>query len=123
MASAAASIDDYIAGAPREVQPVLQRIRDIVRRAAPEAEETISYRIPAFRGRGVLVYFAAFKDHIGLFPPVHGDARLDDDLAPYRGPKGNLRFPLSQPMPYDLIERVVKLRAQQDQSQASRKRR
>jgi uncharacterized protein YdhG (YjbR/CyaY superfamily) len=123
MATAAATIDDYIAAAPPAVQPVLQRIRDIVRRAAPQAQETLSYRMPAFRGRGIVVYFAAFKTHIGLFPPVHGDASLDEALARYRGPKGNLRFPLSEPMPYDLIERVVKLRAQQDQSPPSGARR
>jgi uncharacterized protein YdhG (YjbR/CyaY superfamily) len=74
--------------------------------------------MPAFRGHGIIVYFAAFKGHIGVFPPVHGDTRLDEELARYRGPKGNLRFPLNEPMPYDLIERVVDLRARQDQANA-----
>lgn len=115
------TIDGYIATAPTAVQPVLQRLREIVRRVAPEAAETVSYRMPAFRGRGIIVYFAAFKDHIGLFPPAHGDERLDEDLARYRGPKGNLRFPLNEPMPYDLIERVVELRAQQDRAGGQRR--
>jgi len=117
--SEATTIDAYIAASSPAVQPALRRIREIVRGAAPEAEETISYRMPAFRGRGILVYFAAFKNHIGLFPPIEGDARLDKALDPYRGPKGNLRFPLDEPIPYDLIERVVRLRAKQDHAKAT----
>ena len=119
MDSEATTIDAYIAASSPAVQPALRRIREIVRGAAPEAEETISYRMPAFRGRGILVYFAAFKNHIGLFPPIEGDARLDKALDPYRGPKGNLRFPLDEPIPYDLIERVVRLRAKQDHAKAT----
>lgn len=116
-------IDAYIAASPLAVQPILKRIREIVRQAAPEAEELISYRMPAFRGHGIIVYFAAFKDHIGLFPPVDGDAALNEALAPYRGPKGNLRFPLKEPVPYDLIERVAKLRTRQDQARAADRKR
>lgn len=100
-------IDAYIAGFPPEVQAVLQRIRATVRAAAPDAQEKISYRIPAFFQGGVLVYFAAFKKHIGLFPPVQGDVRLERAVAKYAGEKGNLRFPLDEPMPYALIERIV----------------
>jgi uncharacterized protein YdhG (YjbR/CyaY superfamily) len=112
----AADIDAYIAAAPLMAQPALRRIRELARAVAPDANETISYRMPALRGRGILVYFAAFKTHIGLFPPVKGDAGLDRDLTRYRGPKGNLRFPLNEPMPYDLIERVLRLRAAQDRA-------
>ncbi len=107
-------IDAYIAGFPPEVQAVLQRIRATVRAAAPDAQEKISYRIPAFFQGGVLVYFAAFKQHIGLFPPVQGDARLERAVAKYAGEKGNLRFLLDAPMPYALIERIVKLRLKQN---------
>lgn len=121
MSAETTTIDGYIATAPTAVQPVLQRLREIVRRVAPEAAETVSYRMPAFRGHGIIVYFAAFKDHIGLFPPVHGDKRLDEVLARYRGPKGNLRFPLNEPMPYDLIERIVELRAEQDRAGGQRR--
>jgi uncharacterized protein YdhG (YjbR/CyaY superfamily) len=117
------SIDAYIAASPAAVQPILQRIREIVRAAAPEAKEIISYRMPAYRGHGIIVYFAAFKDHVGLFPPAQGDASLAEALAPYRGPKGNLRFPLKDPIPYPLIKRVVRLRAQQDCAVAAGKRR
>ena len=116
--SEAGTIDAYIAASSPAAQPALRRIREIVRGAAPAAEEIISYRMPAFRGRGILVYFAAFKSHIGIFPPIQGGARLDKALAPYRGPKGNLRFPLDKPIPYDLIVRVVRLRVKQDQLNA-----
>lgn len=108
--TAAASIDDYIAAQPSDVQPILQRIRAIVREEAPDAEETISYRMPAFRQGAVLVYFAAFRKHIGIYPPVQGDAALLRALAPYRGEKGNLSFPLAGAMPYALIRRVVRQR-------------
>lgn len=108
------SIDEYISASPAEVQPILEKIRKTVAAAAPEAQEVISYRMPAFRGRGILVYFAAFKNHIGLYPPVRGDADLMAALARYAGPKGNLKFPLDQPIPYDLIERIALLRVKQD---------
>src|SRR3954451_2644445 len=84
----AKTIDGYIASYPPDVRAVLSRIRRTVRAAAPDAEEAISYRIPAFRQNGMLVYFAAFKNHIGFFPPVRGDARLQKALAHYAGPKG-----------------------------------
>jgi uncharacterized protein YdhG (YjbR/CyaY superfamily) len=116
------SIDEYVAAFPREVQATLGRIRLTISKAAPGARETISYRMPAFFLDGVLVYFAAFKKHIGLFPPVKGDARLEKEIAPYAGEKGNLRFPLDQPIPYDLIERIVKLRVKQNLAKAAAKR-
>lgn len=119
----AATIDSYIGVSPPAAQPALRRIRKIFRGAAPDAEETISYRMPAFRGHGILVYFAAFKNHIGIFPPIEGDARLDKALARYRGPKGNLRFPLDEPIPYGLIERIAQLRAKQDQTKATAQKR
>jgi uncharacterized protein YdhG (YjbR/CyaY superfamily) len=121
--SKAATIDAYIAASPPAAQPALRRIREIFRGVAPDAEETISYRMPAFRGNGILVYFAAFKNHIGIFPPIAGDVRLDKALACYRGPKGNLRFPLDEPIPYELIERIAQLRAKQDQTKAATQKR
>jgi len=108
------TIDDYIAAAPREVQAVLKQIRSTVRRVAPDAQETISYRIPAFTQNGVLVYFAAFRNHIGFYPPVRGDPRLEKAVAPFAGEKGNLRFPLDRPIPHALIERIVRHRLQQN---------
>ena len=109
-----ADIDDYISQFPADVQAVLQEVRETIRRAAPDAEETISYQMPAFRQNGILVYFAAWKKHIGLYPPIVGDKALEKAVARYAGPKGNLQFPLDEPMPFDLIERIVKLRVKQD---------
>jgi uncharacterized protein YdhG (YjbR/CyaY superfamily) len=119
----AGGIDDYIRAAPAAVRPILRQIRRVVRAAAPGAEEVISYRMPAFRLNGVLVYFAAFKQHIGVFPPVSGDVKLMKAVAPYAGPKGNLRFPLDRPIPYALIKRIVRLRVKQDRARAARRRR
>jgi uncharacterized protein YdhG (YjbR/CyaY superfamily) len=116
----AASIDEYIALFSPEVRAILERIRETIRGAAPEAEETISYMMPAFRQGGILVYFAAFKKHIGLFPPVSGDAEIERAIAPYAGPKGNLQFPLDRPIPYELIERIVKLRVRQSLAKRAR---
>ncbi len=96
------------------MQERLRRSRLVVHRAAPGLEERISYRIPAFTMNGrIVVYLGAFKAHIGLFPPVKGDARLMKSLAEYANEKGNLRFPLDQPMPYALITRIVKARIAQ----------
>ena len=115
-----ASIDEYIQAFPPEIQSILQSIRTTIRKAAPEAEEIISYRMPAFKQNGILVYFAAFKKHIGLYPPVSGDAAIEKAIAPYAGPKGNLQFPLDQPVPYKLIERIVKLRLKQNQAKSKK---
>ena len=114
----AASIDDYLAAQASAVQPILHRIRAIVHEEAPDAEETISYRMPAFMLGGALFYFAAFKKHIGIYPPVHGDAALLQALAPYRGEKGNLSFPLVETVPYELIRRVVRQRVKENVSNA-----
>jgi uncharacterized protein YdhG (YjbR/CyaY superfamily) len=113
------NIDAYIATFSPDVQTILERIRLTIHKVAPDAQETISYRIPAFTQHGVLVYFAAFKNHIGFYPPVSGDAKLQKAIARYAGEKGNLRFPLNQPIPYDLIERIVKLRVEQNLAKAA----
>ena len=115
------TIDEYIAAFPTDVQAILQKIRATLRRAAPGAHEAISYQIPTFKLKRNLVHFAAYKKHIGFYPPVRGDARLVRAVSPYAGPKGNLRFPLDQPIPYDLIERIVRLRVKQDSAQAAAK--
>lgn len=109
-----ASIDEYIAGFAPTTQELLQQVRQVVHAAAPEAREVISYRIPAFKQHGILVYFAAFKKHIGFYPPVHGDTELEEAVAPYAGEKGNLRFDLGKPLPLDLIDRITRLRLRQD---------
>lgn len=113
------NIDEYIASFTPDVQAILDRIRLTIRNAAPDAQETISYKIPAFTLNGTLVYFAAFKKHIGFYPPVRGDAKLEKALSPYAGDKGNLQFPLSQRIPYGLIEKIVKFRVKQNIANAS----
>ena len=114
------SIDEYIASAPVEVRQVLEDVRVTIRKAAPKAEERISYRMPAFFQDGALVYFAAFKKHVGLYPPVR-DASLLPALRKYAGPKGNLQFPLSDPMPHALIAKVVKTRITESQARKATK--
>jgi uncharacterized protein YdhG (YjbR/CyaY superfamily) len=115
-------IDAYISKFPADVQAILQKVRDTIRNAAPEAKETISYMIPAFRQHGILLYFAAWEKHIGMYPPISGNKTLEKAIARYAGPKGNLQFPLGEPIPYDLIERIVKLRAKQDKGKAAARR-
>src|SRR5579885_2010505 len=118
-----ANIDEYIAGFSPDVRSILEKIRSTIREAAPQAEEKISYRMPAFARNCILVYFAAFKKHIGMYPPVQGDEKLSKQLAPYRGEKGNLKFPLDEPIPYDLIRKVVRLRVKEHLKEAKAKRR
>lgn len=114
-------IDAYIAAAAPGVKAILRKIRETVREAAPEAEEIISYRMPAFRQGGILIYFAAFKHHIGVFPPIQGDEKLIAAAARYAGPKGNLQFPLDEPIPYGLISRIVKQRVKMNTAKINAK--
>lgn len=107
-------VDDYIASFDPPVRVLLTQIRATVRQAAPEATELISYGMPALKMRGVLIYFAAFKHHIGFYPPIRGDAALDKAVAVYAGPKGNLKFPLNQPIPYELMAALTRLRVKQE---------
>jgi uncharacterized protein YdhG (YjbR/CyaY superfamily) len=116
-------IDDYISRFAADVQAILEKVRATIHRAAPEATETISYMMPAFRQHGILVYFAAWEKHIGMYPPISGNKTLEKALARYAGPKGNLQFPLDEPIPYGLIERIVKLRVKQDSAKAVARRR
>ena len=118
----AKDIDGYISQFPTDVQAILEKVRTTISSSAPEAKETISYMMPAFKQHGILVYFAAWQKHIGLYPPISGDRTLEKAVARYAGPKGNLQFPLDEPMPFDLIERIVNLRVKQDSAKAAVKR-
>jgi uncharacterized protein YdhG (YjbR/CyaY superfamily) len=109
------SIDEYIATFPLDIQTLLQQLRAVIHEAAPEAEETISYQMPAFRQNGVLVYFAAFKNHIGFFPTAVGIEAFKDKLSSYKTSKGTVQFPLNQPLPLELVGEIVKLRVKQNQ--------
>jgi uncharacterized protein YdhG (YjbR/CyaY superfamily) len=115
-------IDAYIAAYPPDVQAILQKIRELIQEAVPQASEKISYGVPTFTLNGNLIHFAAFKHHIGVYPPVAGDDKLDAALERYRGEKGNLRFPLDEPIPYNLIRRVVKARVQEQAARSATKR-
>ena len=115
-------IDEYIAGLPRDVQEILQKIRATIRRAAPDAEETIKYRMPTLTLNGNLVHFAAFKKHIGFYPAPRGIEAFKDELSAYEGAKGSVRFPLDKPIPFGLISRIVKFRVKNNLERAEAKR-
>ena len=112
-------VDAYIMSFPTVARARLKQMRAAIRKAAPKAREGISYRIPAYKLHGVLVYFAGFKAHMGLYPPVRGDAALVKAAAKYAGPKGNLRFPYAEPLPLGLISRIVRHKLKQDLAKAA----
>jgi uncharacterized protein YdhG (YjbR/CyaY superfamily) len=120
--SAPGSVDAYIARFTPEVREALENIRSTIRKAAPGAEEKISYMMPAFVQDGPLVYFAAFKSHIGFFPTSMGIVKFKDELAAYETSKGTVRFPLGKPIPYGLIARIVKFRVKENLARAEAKR-
>ena len=113
------NIDEYIAGFPPDVQEILQKIRATIKKAAPNAEETIKYQMPTFTLHGNLVYFAAFKTHIGFYPIPTGIEKFKKELAPYKQGKGSVQFPLDQPIPYGLISKIVKFRVQENMAKTA----
>ena len=108
------TIDEYIQTFPEEVQSILEKMRQTIRRAAPEAEEAISYQIPAFKLNGNLVWFAAFKNHIGFYPVITGIQAFKKELSPYKGAKGSVQFPMEKPIPYDLVKKIVMFRRKEN---------
>lgn len=117
------TIDEYIARFPPEVEEILQKVRQTIREAAPEAEETISYQMPTFKLKGrILVYFAAHKKHIGFYPTPTGMEEFKEELAIYGAGKGTAQFPFDKPIPYDLITRIVQFRAKENLATAVAKR-
>jgi uncharacterized protein YdhG (YjbR/CyaY superfamily) len=105
------TIDEYIAGFPKDVQAILEKIRTTIRKAAPGAEEKISYQMPTFTLNGTyLIYFAGYKKHIGLYPAPRGSEGFKEELSAYEGGKGTVKFSLDKPIPFDLIRRIVKFR-------------
>jgi len=108
------TIDEYIAGFPADIQVILQKIRKTIKDAAPDAQEAISYQMPTFKFHGNLVHFAAFKNHIGFYPVPSGIEKFKAELSVYKQGKGSVQLPLDQPIPYDLISRVVKYRVEEN---------
>ena len=115
------NIDEYVADFPAGVREDLEAIRATIRKAAPDAEETISYQMPAFILEGNLVYFAAFKKHIGFYPRTTAIRKFKKELAAYEGAKGSVRFPLDKPIPIGLITRIVKFRVKENLDRAKAK--
>jgi uncharacterized protein YdhG (YjbR/CyaY superfamily) len=119
---APATIDEYVANFPEDVQKKLQEIRGVIKDAAPEAKERISYKMPAFTLNGNLVYFAAFKNHIGFYPIPSGIEEFKKELSVYKQGKGSVQFPLDKPLPLELIRRIVKFRVRENLEKAKAKR-
>jgi len=117
----AANIDEYIAGFPKETQQLLETMRATIKKAAPGAEEAISYAIPTFKLHGNLVHFAAYKNHIGFYPAPRGIEAFKKELAAYEGGKGTVQFPIDQPLPLTLISKIVKYRVKENIEQAKAK--
>jgi uncharacterized protein YdhG (YjbR/CyaY superfamily) len=117
--AAAPDVDAYIAGFPPEIRKRLEKVRATIRKAAPQAEEGISYRIASYRLEGVLIYFAGFAHHIGMYPAPRGSAKFRDELAGYEGGKGTVQFPHAKPLPLDLIRRIVRFRAAENLARAA----
>lgn len=113
--------DEYIAMFPTEVQEVLEKLRQTIKNAAPQAEETISYQMPAFKLHGSLVYFAAYKKHIGFYPTTSGISAFKEHLTNYEVSKGTIKFPINEPLPFDLITTIVKFRVEENLRKAVEK--
>lgn len=115
-------IDEYIAGFPANVRKILGQLRTAIRKAAPDAKETIKYQMPSFTLNGNLVHFAVFKHHIGFYPAPRNDPEFKDELANHKGTKSSLSLPLDKPIPLDLIRRIVKFRVKNDLKRVKTKR-
>jgi uncharacterized protein YdhG (YjbR/CyaY superfamily) len=117
------TMDEFIANSPKEAQAALKKIRALVRKAAPGAEETINYGIPTFKLNGNLVHFAGFSSHIGFYPTPSGIEKFRKELSAYETAKGSVKFPLDNPIPYELIEKIVRFRVKENLGKAKGKKR
>jgi uncharacterized protein YdhG (YjbR/CyaY superfamily) len=115
------SIGAYISTYPKDVQAILQQVRETIHKAAPEAEEAIAYGIPTFKLNGNLVHFGGWKSHIGFYPAPSGTKEFEKELSKYEGAKGSVKFPLDQPIPYTLISKIVKFRMKENLTKAKAK--
>jgi uncharacterized protein YdhG (YjbR/CyaY superfamily) len=108
------TIDEYIATFPEDVQEILKKLRAVIKEAAPEAVEKMSWKMPTFWLNGNLVHFAAYKKHIGFYPAPSGISTFEEELAIYKGAKGSVQFPIDKPLPFELISRIVKFRVDEN---------
>ena len=115
------SVDEYIATFPKETQKILMEIRNTIKAAAPNAEEKISYQMPTFYLNGNLIHFAAFKNHIGIYPTPSGTEAFKEEISKYQGAKGSIRLPIDEPMPLKLISRIIKFRVAENSQKAKLK--
>src|SRR5687767_15425999 len=115
------TMDEYINTFPDDVRNILNELRQVIKEAAPEAEETINYQMPTFTLNGNLVHFAAFKNHIGFYPTPSGMEAFKKELAPYASAKGSAQFPLDKPLPLGLITKIVKFRVKENLSKVKAK--
>jgi len=117
------SIDEYIATFPNDVQKILQELRATIKAAAPDAQEKISYQMPTFFLKGNLVHFAAYKNHIGFYPTPSGIEKFQKELSKFEGAKGSVQFPINQPLPLDLVQKIVEFRVIENLKIAENKKR
>jgi uncharacterized protein YdhG (YjbR/CyaY superfamily) len=110
------TIDEYIAAFPENVQTILEKLRSVIRETAPEAEETIDYGIPTFKLNGNLVHFAAFKNHTSFYPTPSAIEAFKKELLPFKQSKGTVQFPLDEPIPFDLVKKIVKFRVKENEA-------
>jgi len=115
------SVDEYLADHPEEIREQLEDLREIIKKAAPQATERISYNMPAYDLNGILVYFAGYKGHIGFYPTASGIKAFQQKIAKFESSKGAVRFPLDKPLPKTLITRIVKFRAKENLEKPKRK--
>ena len=108
------TVDEYLSAFPKNIRDILKELRQTIKQAAPQAEEVISYNIPAFKLNGMLVYYAAYKEHIGFYPTPSGIEAFKKELSRYEGAKGSVQFPLDKPIPFDLISKIVKFRVKKN---------
>jgi len=115
------TVDEYFATLTEDTKSILQEVRETVKQAAPQAVDVISYNMPAIKSNGVLVYYAAYKEHIGFYPTASPIKVFENELTPYKWSKGAIQFPINRPMPFDLISKIVKFRVQEDAARAKAK--
>lgn len=115
------NVDSYIASFPKETQVLLEQMRSIIKKAAPKAEEVISYQMPAYKYNGVLVYFAGYAKHIGFYPTGRGIEAFKEEISSYKTSKGTIQFPLNKKLPVTLITKIVKYRVKENEEKAALK--